>query len=249
MLFSNWFQQPIRCPVAPDSKRWIEEGFQWLTQTLGPPTLLRSQFVLPTTEFFPDGFQCTPAGVENLLHRCCQYFGLPAYQMELAYYEADRPDFEIQREPGQIVPGAKVEIWIEVEVLNDPLLLMATLTRELGHALLVMQDPLLELESDHEQFSELVAIFHGCGFFLAERGLTSHNWSDGQWSGTEFQRHAYLSLDMIGYAMALYALARQDSAPQWLSFLRPDIRQAFQLGVRYIQETGDCGFLPALPQA
>jgi len=39
-----------------------------------------------------------------------------------------------------------------------------------------------------------------------------------------------------GYALALFSLLRDEPYPEWSNFLRPDVRDAFQKSLQYLQE-------------
>jgi hypothetical protein len=91
----------------------------------------------------------------------------------------------------------------------------------------------------------MLTVFMGLGIFPANTVVHSSNWTDGQWSGWTVGKRGYLSMDMYGYAMSLYTLARRDPYPQWAVHLRPDVRVALKRGVRYIETTQDCKFIPA----
>ncbi|QDV53826.1 hypothetical protein Enr17x_59090 [Gimesia fumaroli] len=53
-------------------------------------------------------------------------------------------------------------------------------------------------------------------------------------------RQGYLTMDMFSYAFALFAIARGEIAPNWLSQLRLDVHSACKKGKQYVNETGDC---------
>jgi len=53
-------------------------------------------------------------------------------------------------------------------------------------------------------------------------------------------RRGYLSMNMYGYALAIYLLLRDDPSKEALSHMRPDVRVACKQGLKYIRSTGDC---------
>lgn len=242
----NWFSSPPRCPVPADTKAWIEEGFIELAARLGLDRLRNSQMVLPQASLLPDSFSCTPAGIEVLIQGLCYYMGFDPKRLMVAYYDDAQPVLETSETPPTHTADGHVEIWLEVHALQDPDRLLADISREIGHAILIDLDPTLADLPDHEERCELVAVYHGAGLFLANTALFSYNWSDGHTSGYQIEKHGYMSLDMFGYALAIYTLTRRIADPDWERYLRPDVRNAMRLGIEYLQRTGDCQFRPCI---
>lgn len=123
--------------------------------------------------------------------------------------------------------------------------MIGTLSHEIGHVILLGEGRISPDEPDHEELTDLLTVFMGLGIFSANSVVHESNWTDGPWSGWSVGKRGYLSMDMCGYAMSLYTLARDDSSPDWVVHLRPDVRAAFKRGVRYIASSQDCNFLPA----
>lgn len=244
-MIGGWFSRPPHCPLGKNDKDWIEYHFTWLATQFGLQPMLDSSMIIPGVDNFPASFCCTPDGVQDLLDHLCDAIGRDPSAYQLTYFESTAPQWELDSPPAPLTPDGRLELWLEIELLSDPPRLIANLTRELGHALLVEFDPTLELADDHDELSELVAVYHGMGYFLANTALHVRTWTEGQTSGWEFQRTSYMSLNMFGYAMALYTLGRGQPQPEWASHLRPDVRGALRNGVQYIVSTGDCLFEPA----
>lgn len=101
-------------------------------------------------------------------------------------------------------------------------------------------------ENDHEWLTDLLTVFLGLGIFSSNAAFYDSNWSDGTMEGWQVGRRGYLSMDMYGYAMALQALSRGETNPNWAKYLRPDVRSPLKRAIRYITETKDCEFRPAL---
>ena len=246
----NWLRKTPRCPVDENTKRWIENRFAWLTVELGRERLETGPTVVPTEEFLPLDYECTEEGIRDLVCRVASYMDVDPTTLNLGFYEDNTPEFEgvINGRAAGFYTEAfnRFDIWLEVGSMNDPQGVIGTLAHEIGHVILLGQNRLSPDEPDHEEVTDLLTVFMGLGIFSANSVIQESNWTQGQLSGWSVGKRGYLSMDMYGYAMALYTLARRDPSPQWATYLRPDVRAALRRGVRFIEETRECDFLPAI---
>src|SRR5207244_3098696 len=139
----------------------------------------------------------------------------------------------------------KYRIWVDVGNLADPLALVATLAHELGHVLLLGQARISTQEEDHEPLTDLLTVFLGLGIFTANSVLQEKYWHAGAVSGWQIGRRGYLHMPEFGYALALFAWAREEADPPWSNELRADVHSAFVAGSRFLAETGPGLFAPA----
>ena len=244
----SWFNRAPKCPVDQQAKNWIEENFAWLSDEFGIETLREAQTVTPTAEFLPAKYKPTEPMINELLERVSRFMNIDPTSLVLSYYEDDKPivgETEIE----QFSTDNNCEIWLEANSLQEPNCVVAALTREIAHVRLVLKHPQSTMDEDHEELSELLAVFSGLGIFLANTAFYDSNWTSEGWTGWSVGKLSHLSMDMFGYAFALYALARDENTPEWANFLRPDVRHPFEQGKRYILATKDCGFVPALEKA
>jgi hypothetical protein len=245
----DWFRAKPRCPVDVTTKRWIETRFCWLTNELGLDRLQSGQTVLPTKDFLPLTYECTEDGIHDLMCRVASFMNVDSTTLNLGFYEDNTPQYEgfiNSRSAGlYTTTGDKFDIWLEVRSLDNPASVIGTLSHEIGHVVLLGQNRVSTDEPDHEELTDLLTVFLGLGIFPANSVVHESNWRDGQLSGWSVGKRGYMSMDMYGYALSLYTLARDDPSPQWASHLRPDVRAALKRSVRYIESTQDCDFKPA----
>lgn len=245
----DWLRSKPKCPVDDPTKNWIEARFSWLTEELGLERLQTGRTVIPSEEFLPLTYECTEDGIHDLMCRVASYMDVDPTTLNLGFYEDGSPQYEgvvNSRTAGLYTKtDEKFDIWLEVYSLEDAASVIGTLSHEIGHVILLGQNRISTDEPDHEELTDLLTVFMGLGIFPANSVVHESNWRDGQWSGWSVGKRGYLSMDMFGYAMSLYTLARDDPFPQWAVHLRPDVRAALKRGVRYIKSTQDCTFLPA----
>jgi hypothetical protein len=96
---------------------------------------------------------------------------------------------------------------------------------------------------DSELLTDLTAVYHGFGVFLANNPRKSTG-ELAYWPGTNLRQPEYVSEPMLGYAMAHIAWFRDEDRPAWSKALRPAPRAVFKQGLRYLRETTDSTFKP-----
>ncbi|WP_417386939.1 hypothetical protein [Gimesia sp.] len=206
--------------------------------------LTKGTVILPTTEFFPEEYHRTADEIQIIMKLVAEYMNVDPSLLQLNFYEDFRPEIDgmwIESSAGMYSESDRIfDIWLEIHSLDNPLNLIATLAHEIGHVLLLGQRRISHNEEDHEPLTDLLTVFLGLGLFPANVAVQERYWNDGPLSGWSMGRQGYLSMDMFGYAFALFAIARGEIAPKWLTQLRLDVRSACKQGMRYITETGDC---------
>ena len=245
-----WFK--AKCPVTPNQKEWLEDSMLWLHGMLRTSTFCSSPTVVPNNEFFPMGYRPTKASANALLKRVAELMDVPASSILLRVYsERDREldntlpfvsrssegsagHFQLKKHRGKYVIG------VEESGLNNPFSLVATLSHELGHVILLGGGLLKASSEDHEFMTDLLTVYFGLGIFTANNAFEYSQWSSGFKTGWSAKRTGYLSESMFGYALALYARMKGDAKPSWATYLDRDIRAHFKQGVRYIHRSEDC---------
>ena len=245
----SWWSKP-HCPVDADSKKWIEQRFGWLTNEFGIERLRSHETVIPTAEYLPLEFLCTEDGIGDLMSRVAGFMDFDPELLRVNFYQDDNPKYEGTINSGTAglhsETNGKFDIWLEAAVLNDPVAVIGTLAHEISRVLLLGQQRVTADEGDHEPLADLLSVYLGVGIFPANCVVHESHWREGHWSGWSISRRGYLSMDMYGYALALYSLARYTPRPNWASYLRLDVRGALTRGIRYITHTQDCEYVPAI---
>lgn len=243
----GWLLSAPTSPIPDGERQWIEARFDWLTEQFGAERLRNAPLILPTSAYFPTSYNGTEAEIELLTERVAGYMDVDPALLRLNVYEDNHPKFEGKWNDGTAglytESDGHFDIWLEVSTLKDPLTVVATLAHEIGHVILLGQRRVSPAEQDHELLTDLLTVFLGLGIFTANAVIHESYWHQGQWSGWSIGRQGYMSMDMYGYAFALYALSRSEPKPQWASHLRLDVRSSMKKGLRFIQETQQCSYV------
>lgn len=240
----GWFRPT--CPVDLATKTWIEQRFQWLTEEFSSKKLVDREVILPTPEYFPEPYDGSKKSAKKLLYRVCRYMEIEPEWIQIKFYVDQGPMAGIEgmhKGTAGVYTGGV--IWIEESNLADPLALVGTMAHELGHYHLLGDGHISDEAEDHEPLTDLFTVFMGLGIFTANSVLREKNWRDGNYSGWNMSRLGYLTMDMYGYAFALFAWHRGEIKPVWAKHLRGDVHAAYKKGCYYLTKTGDSLFKPA----
>jgi hypothetical protein len=230
----SWFAP--KSPVSESQRAWLDQRIDWLVEEFGAARLDALPMVLPTTEFFPDSFHNREADVEPMLRRICRQMAIDLERIDLYFYDQKPPELGSgvvlkggsKGAAGLYHAGSRQRIGIERGQLADPMSLVATLAHELGHVLLLGEDRIERNADDHEPLTDLLTVLFGYGIFSANACVRDGAWSAGGWQGWSVGRQGYLSQGSWSYALARYALRRNDPKPKWGRHLRADIRSGMK---------------------
>jgi hypothetical protein len=247
----GWFRPSCPCDAA--AKPWVEDRLRWLTKQFGLHILLERPVILPTAEFFPDDWDGSTKAARRMFHRVCGYMGVDPEAVDLKFFNDPTSRSEQFLDPGR---GIAVGTWsggdgrwqqgtvrLEKGALDRPGDLVGTMAHELAHQLLLGEGRYEQGRFDNELLTDLTAVYHGFGIFLANNPRKSSG-EVSYWPGTRLYRPEYLSEPMLGYAMAHIAWFRDEQRPAWAQHLRWAQRAVFKQGLRYLQETADSTFKP-----
>jgi hypothetical protein len=212
---------------------------------------LERPIVVPTEAFFPDPWDGSPKAVQRMFHRVCKYMEVSPNSVDLNYFTDRTPGSVVALDPTVGVAAGTWEggnwqrgvVRLEKSKLDRPADLIGIIAHELAHQRLLGEGRYDSGAFDNELLTDLTAVFHGFGVFLANNPR-KHTGELSRWPGTDLHRPEYLSEPMLGYALAHIAWFRDDERPEWVRHLRWTPRAVFKQGLRYLQKTGDSTFKP-----
>ncbi len=247
----GWFKPS--CPCDPAAKRWVEDRLRWLSRQFGLHILLERPIILPTEEFFPDPYDQSTKTVRRLFRRVCKYMEVDPDSVEMKLMNNKTPRWMSELDPtqgfaagtweGAEEPWQKGTVRIERGSLDRPADLIGVMAHELAHQRLLGEGRALAEAFDNELLTDLTAVYHSFGIFLANNPRKSTG-ELGYWPGTRLYRPEYLSEPMLGYALAHIAWFRDEERPAWAQHLRWTPRSVFKEGLRYLLKTADSTFRP-----
>jgi hypothetical protein len=242
----GWFRP--RCPCDPAAKCWVEDRLRWLAKQFGLHILLERPIVLPTAEYFPDPWDGSTKAARRMFHRVCEYMRVDADSVELKFVREMKAD-PFSGDQAAATWSSGEGIWnksvvrVDKSHLDRPADLVGYLAHELSHQRLLGECRIDPDCFDNELLTDLTAVFHGFGVFLANNPRKSTG-RLAYWPGTQLYMPEYLSEPMLGYAMAHIAWFRDEPKPEWAKALRWAQRAVFKEGLYFLQETADSIFQP-----
>lgn len=242
----GWFTP--KCPVDPETKEWIDEAFQWLVDELGIEVIRQTEVVLPIPDYFPDEFDGSESSVRTMLARVCAYMDVDESSIRLSFESDDDPEIHPLAHDGKMRqhvlgsykmgPDGKYGITLDIGQVRFPERLIATIAHELGHVILLGEDRLDPKYPDHEPMTDLVTVFYGLGIFNANAAVVFEQWTNAQYQGWQISSGGYLSEEMYGYALALFAAIRGETKPDWAQYLTTNVKSYLKSSLKFIQSTG-----------
>jgi hypothetical protein len=244
----NWFSP--KCPVDPETKEWIDNAFEWLIEEFGVDVIRDQTVILPTETFFPDPYDGSRTSIRKMLDRVCEYMDVDPELIQIRFYSNDdqsvlHPLAAEGESRGHAIGSyqkqrdGKCTISLDTLQVADPQMLVATIAHELGHVILLGENRLDPEYADHEPMTDLVTVFYGLGIFNANSSFVFEQWTNAQYQGWRAGGAGYLTEEMFGYALALFALVRNETSPAWKSFLSTNIKSYFNSSAKYLRKTRD----------
>lgn len=244
-LLPAWLGGRTSCPASTDEKKVVENAFTLLRKHLGIERLRKAVVLEPTPEFFPDRYDASLDAAKNLFVRVCGYMGIADQSVCLSFWQ-DAPEApgtrSAQRAAGLYAQGAIDAISINVSGLSDPEALVATMAHELAHVILLNRCGISRDEPHMEALTDLATIYLGLGVFTSNTLLRRHGWIQGTAQYWRLSRKGYISPEMAGWALSLFAWVREETAPYWSRHLAADPKGYLKQGLRYLRQTGETSF-------
>jgi hypothetical protein len=185
-----------------------------------------------------------------MVDRVCEYMDVDPGLVVVTYFEnEDDTRFHPLATPEtshghalgtyQMRSDGKYAIHLETRQAADPQMLVATIAHELGHVILLGEDRLDPDYEDHEPMTDLLTVFYGLGVFNANSSFVFEQWTTSQFQGWRAGGAGYLTEEMFGYALGLYAYLRNESRPEWKAYLKTNIKSYLKSSLNYLAKTGD----------
>lgn len=199
----------------------------------GIDELRKANVVLPTAEHLPELFQESEWDLRVLLDRVCGYMSVDPETVDLIVSQDNES-------PQMLDNVAQITVQVTESQLEDSMILIASMACQISWQFLLRENLLDPQLPDQETLSELYTVFRGIGIFPANVAVIQRNKQHGLMEMWSISRTGHLPARMYGYAFALFAWLRGESAPPWSRYLNPDASAAFKGGLKFLSKTGDC---------
>lgn len=238
-----------KLPVTDDERAWVDEGFRRLEKFLGRRRMLECRVIRPCPDDFPDAYDKSPACAELLFRRVCEYMQVERAAVELEVFQdeteelrATLPHWSGQssgcagfytHEDGDL-GDKRMFVALRSTQLQEPVALVATMAHELGHAILLGRGLISAKTPDHEPLTDLLTVFLGLGIFTANASGRFRQFQYERKAGWSMHRLGYLDQEIYGYALARFALERQEHKPEWEKYLSTNVRAYYKQSRKWL---------------
>ncbi|MDH7459798.1 tetratricopeptide repeat protein [Chitinophagaceae bacterium 26-R-25] len=233
--------------VDEKTRQRLEEYFLWLINSFGKEYIKNKKVLNPDNNDFPVFYNEQLKSASDTLKIVATQMDLDPGEIKLHIYKEGQIEIDtgspfgqrifLQNVKGEKYSGGlyfgkledgKYLIGLEEKKLKDPLGMIATIAHELSHIKLLGEK---RIETNNELLTDLTTIVFGLGVLSANSAFRTL-------SGFDFwgwNRSGYLSQRQWGYALALYAYLREEENPEWIKFLSPNVKGAFNQSITFIR--------------
>lgn len=232
-----------KLPITTEDKLWIDEDLKWLQNEFGKEHFMAIKTVTPTKDFYNRDFDGTEDDAHYILETTMLLMNIENIDIQLEFF-SDSPvemaDGSILSSPAGIDGSWKSAsgtyhknegqtiISIERSQLKNPISLIATMSHELAHQILLGEN---RIQENDEFLTDLTAIVYGFGIFIGNSrfDFTSRGF------GWESKSQGYLPEQIIAYAMAWLSKERNEDI-NYSQFLKKSIKKYFDQSYNWLLE-------------
>ena len=232
-----------KLPITEEDKIWVDEDLNWLRTEFGQEHFMEIRTVTPTKDFYERTFNGTEKDAEFILERTMELMHIQNADITLDFFS----DSPIEMADGTILttPANLDGSWesasgtyeqtenetiisIETRQLKNPISLIATISHELAHQILLGEN---RIEENDEFLTDLTAITYGFGIFI---GNSRFQFSS-QGFGWQSSSQGYLPEQIIAYAMAWLSKQRNETT-YYSQYLDKSLKKYLDQSIDWLME-------------
>ena len=236
-----------KLPISEEDKIWIDEDLNWIKNEFGLDHFMEIRTVTPTKNFYERDFDGTFNDAEFILERTKELMNIQNVDMRLEFFMdslVEMADGTMLTTPADIngrwesASGTyentedRTIISIETGQLKHPISLIATISHELAHHILLGEN---RIEENDEFLTDLTAITYGFGIFIGNSRFNFSSYNTNGGYGWESSSQGYLPEQIIAYAMAWLSKERNERT-DYNQFLKKSIKKYFDQSYEWLLE-------------
>jgi len=245
-MFNLFNKKNPKCPLADDTREWMEHAFLWLRDEFGDDVIKYKKILLPDFDNFPIVYDGSHQSVIDTLNIVAKQMDVNPDEINLEFYSEGISEIGAGGIGGNIIyikheketklssgkyygkkEDGNYHISLEGENLKDPIGLVATLAHEIAHIKLLGES---RIENNNEPLTDVTTIIFGLGIFSGNSAFrVATNFE--KW---EYKKLGYLTQIQWGYALAIHAHLREEINPSWTKFLSETVKGNFKRSALYI---------------
>ncbi|MDO5971387.1 hypothetical protein Q4Q35_16395 [Flavivirga aquimarina] len=232
-----------KLPITEEDKIWVDEDLNWLKTEFGQEHFMGIRTVTPTKDFYKRTFDGTEKDAEFILERTMGLMNIQNVNIKLDFFS----DSPIEMADGTILTTSAdlngswksasgtyeqtengTVISIEQGQLKNPISLIATISHELAHQILLGEN---RIEENDEFLTDFTAIVYGFGIFI---GNSRFQFSS-QGFGWQSSSQGYLPEQIIAYVMAWLSKERNEKT-DYSQYLNKSMKKYFDKSIDWLTE-------------
>lgn len=182
-----------------------------------------------------------------MLNRVCSYMDVDNELLDIEFYSEGERSLTshglLRTESNENTTAGffldkhqRYTIGLELSQLEDPMSLVATISHELGHVILLGEDRISPNDDDHELLTDLITVFYGMGIFTANSVFSFSQWNNQFSQGWKAAKLGYMGEEMFGYALALFSRLKNERDANWSKYLSTNVRIYFKNSRKFIEK-------------
>lgn len=235
-----------KLPITIEDKEWVEESLLFLRENFGTEHFDNLKTITPTKNFYNITFKGNEEDAEFILKRTMEIMSIEDSKINLVFF-SDQPiemaDGTILSTPADIngswksAAGIYEEkndektIYIEREQLKNTISLIATISHELSHLILLGEN---RIEENDEYLTDLTAIAYGFGIFIGNSKFQHSTFQNSTNFGWQMSNQGYLPEQIIAYSMAWLSKHRKEST-EYKQYLNKTMGKYFSQSEEYLR--------------
>lgn len=243
-----FWNKKIKSPVSEADEEWLNSDLTWLREAFSEEHFHQIRTITPTVDFYNRTFSGTEEDAHFVLERTKELMAIQNDHIKLAFFD-NQPtygeDGSMLSTPSPNIQGSwdaaagtyqqtnegETIISLDLGQLEDPIALIATISHELAHVILLGEG---YLEENDEFLTDLTAIFYGYGLFLGNSSFQFSQRSTNFGSEWGYSRQGYLPEQVIAYAMAWLSFERNEEL-YYAQYLNASLRKYVEQSYRYLE--------------
>ncbi|MET2984609.1 hypothetical protein [Aureibaculum conchae] len=234
-----------KLPITENDKIWVDEDLDWLRYEIGKENFMEILTVTPTKEFYEREFDGSEIDAEFILNRTMELMNINDVEIKLDFFSdgvVEMEDGTTLISPADIhgkwkstagtyeMKDNEIVISLERQQLKDPISLIATISHELSHQILLGEN---RIEENDEYLTDLTAINYGFGIFIGNSRFKFSQYLSNSEFGWQSSTQGYLPEQIIAYAMAWLSIERNEGI-NYSKFLKPSLKKYFEQSYKYL---------------
>ncbi|MDX6748086.1 hypothetical protein SHK09_14915 [Polaribacter sp. PL03] len=236
-----------KLPITEEDRIWVDEDLNWLRTEFGEEHFKEIRTITPTKEFYNRTFDGTEKDAEFILERTMELMNITDVKIKLDFFSDDivkMEDGNLLTTPADIngkwessagiyeKNEENITISIETQQLKNPISLIATISHELSHQILLGEN---RIEENDEYLTDLTAISYGFGVFTGNSRFNFSQFSTNGGFGWESSGLGYLPEQIIAYSMAWLSQERNEKT-DYSKFMKPSVKKYFEQSFEYLEK-------------